>query len=209
MLKFIDPTERWNVFTHALGVILGIEVSIYFFAQHSSEQPRVLIALGIYCFSLVFLFSASTMYHAISGDIKLTWRKVDHIAILFLIAGTYTPVTLTLLYETSGVWILTGVWSIAAVGFIFKIFFTGRFEILSLIMYLGMGWFILLDAQTVWELFSTNAFIFLILGGSCYTIGVFFYRWKGYKEAHAIWHIWVLAGALSHAFMINEILLIN
>ena len=66
MLKFIDPTERWNVFTHALGVILGIEVSIYFFAQHSSEQPRVLIALGIYCFSLVFLFSASTMYHAVS-----------------------------------------------------------------------------------------------------------------------------------------------
>jgi hemolysin III len=149
------------------------------------------------------------MYHAVSGDIKLIWRKVDHIAILFLIAGTYTPVTLTLLYETSGVWILTGVWSIAAVGFIFKIFFTGRFEILSLIMYLGMGWFILLDAQTVWELFSTNAFIFLILGGSCYTIGVFFYGWKGYKEAHAFWHIWVLAGALSHAFMINEILLIN
>ena len=160
MLKFIDPTERWNVFTHALGVILGIGVSIYFFTQHAAEVSRVLIALGVYCFSLVFLFSASTMYHAVSGDIKLTWRKIDHIAILFLIAGTYTPVTLTLLYETSGVWILTGVWSIAAVGFVFKIFYTGRFEILSLIMYLGMGWFILLDAQTVWELFPTNAFIF-------------------------------------------------
>ena len=199
----------WNVLTHALGVILGIGVSIYFFTQYSAEQPRVLIALVVYCFSLVFLFLASTVYHASSGAVKLTWRKVDHIAILFLIAGSYTPVTLTLLYETSGVWILTGVWSIAAVGFIFKIFYTGRFEILSLIMYLGMGWFILLDAQAVWELFSTNAFIFLTLGGSCYTIGVFFYRWKAYKEAHAIWHVWVLSGALSHAFMINEILIIS
>ena len=209
MLKFIHPTERWNVLTHALGVILGIGVSIYFFTQYSAEQPRVLIALGVYCFSLVFLFLASTVYHATSGAVKLTWRKVDHIAILFLIAGSYTPVTLTLLYETSGVCILTGVWSIAAVGFVFKIFYTGRFEILSLIMYLGMGWFILLDAQAVWELFSTNAFIFLILGGFCYNIGVFFYRWKAYEEAHAIWHLWVLAGALSHAFMINEIVIIS
>ena len=206
MLKFIDPSERWNVFTHALGVLFGIGVTVYFFTQKPIEVPRVLIGLCVYCFSIVFLFSASTIYHAVSGDAKLLWRKIDHIAILFLIAGTYTPVTLTLLYESSGVWILTGVWSIATVGFIFKIFYTGRFEILSLIMYLGMGWFIILDAQTVWEVFSQNALIFLVLGGFCYTIGVFFYRWKGYKESHAIWHVWVLGGAIAHALMINEIL---
>ena len=209
MLKFIDPEERWNVFTHALGVLFGIGVSCYFFTNFLSEVPRVLFALGIYCFSLVFLFSASTIYHAVSGNAKLIWRKIDHIAILFFIAGTYTPVTLTLLYETSGVWILTGVWSIAAFVFVFKIFFTGRFEILSLIMYLGMGWFILLDIQTIWELFSSSALFFLTFGGFCYTIGVLFYRWKGYKESHAIWHVWVLGGAISHAFMIREILLIT
>ena len=199
MLNFIAPEERLNVFTHALGVVLGILVFIYFFSQFSFNEPRVFVGVLIYCLSIIFLFSSSTIYHAVSGKIKSTWRKIDHIAIFFLIAGTYTPVTLTVLYETSGVWILSGVWFIGA---------TGRFEVFSLIMYLAMGWFVILDAQTIWNLFPPDAFLFLILGGLSYTIGVFFYRWKGYKESHAIWHIWVLGGAFLHVFMIREILLI-
>ena len=209
MFSFIAPKERLNVITHAIGVLLSVLITCYFFNNFTFDQPRIYIGLGVYCFSLIFLFSSSTIYHAVSGETKFIWRKIDHIAILFLIAGSYTPVTLTVLHDTSGLFILTGVWSIAAVGFVFKIFFTGRFEYLSLIMYLGMGWFIVFYSKTVLEVFSSTALFHLVFGGLFYTGGVFFYKWESLKESHAIWHIFVLLGAVFHAFMIREILLIS
>ena len=209
MLNKIEPNEMWNVITHAFGLLLSIIASTYFYTYFTFESARVLVALIIYCFSLVFLFSASTIYHSTIGARKIIWRKVDHIAILFLIAGTYTPVTLTLLYETSGILILSGVWIITGFGIVFKAFYTGRFENISLVMYLLMGWFILIDIKSVFEFFSNTALTFLVLGGLFYTSGIFFYKWEKFKESHAIWHVFVLAGAICHFFMVREVLILN
>jgi hemolysin III len=104
---------------------------------------------------------------------------------------------------------LTAVWSIAFLGLIFKLFYTGRYEVLSLSMYLGMGWLVLFDFNSIWLLFSPAALSYLVLGGLFYTVGVYFYRLKGFKESHAIWHVFVLGGATSHAFMIQELLLLR
>tara|TARA_B100000767_G_scaffold27366_1_gene23795 strand:+ start:1856 stop:2485 length:630 start_codon:yes stop_codon:yes gene_type:complete len=209
MLKFIKPEERLNVLTHALGVLIGIGITPYFFFFQGDLTFQAKIGLAVYCFSFIFLFSASTIYHTVSGDLKIVWRKIDHIAILFLIAGTYTPVTLTVLYERTGLLMLTAVWSIAILGLIFKLFYTGRFEILSLTIYLGMGWLVVFDIETILQLFSETALFYLILGGFFYTVGVYFYCLKGLKETHAVWHVFVLVGATSHVLMIQEILLLE
>lgn len=209
MLKFIKTEERLNVLTHAIGVLIGIVITPYFLFFQNNLTLQVWIGLAVYCFSFTFLFLASTIYHTVSGSLKVVWRKIDHIAILFLIAGTYTPVTLTVLFESSGLWMLIAVWSIAFMGLIFKLFYTGRYEILSLVIYLGMGWLVVFDIETIWQLFSSTALLYLILGGVFYTVGVYFYRLKGLKETHAIWHIFVLGGAISHVFMIQEILLLG
>ena len=209
MLKFIKTEERLNVLTHAIGVLIGIVITPYFLLFQSNLTLQAWIGLAVYCFSFTFLFLASTIYHAVSGSLKVVWRKIDHIAILFLIAGTYTPVTLTVLFESSGLWMLIAIWSIAFIGLVFKLFYTGRFEILSLVIYLGMGWLVIYDIETIWRLFSSAALVYLILGGLFYTVGVYFYRLKGVKEAHAIWHIFVLGGGISHIFMIQQILLLG
>ena len=209
MLKFIKTEERLNVLTHAIGVLIGIVITPYFLFFQKNLTLQVWIGLAVYCFSFTFLFLASTIYHTVSGSLKVVWRKIDHIAILFLIAGTYTPVTLTVLFKSLGLWMLIAVWSIALIGLIFKLFYTGRYEILSLVIYLGMGWLVVFDIETIWQLFSSTALFYLILGGLFYTVGVYFYRLKGLKETHAIWHIFVLGGAISHVFMIQEILLLG
>jgi len=209
MLKFIKTEERLNVLTHAIGVLIGIVITPYFLFFQSNLALQVWIGLAVYCFSFTFLFLASTIYHTVSGNLKVVWRKIDHIAILFLIAGTYTPVTLTILFESSGLWMLIAIWSIALIGLVFKLFYTGRFEILSLVIYLGMGWLVIFEIETIWRLFSIAALVYLILGGLFYTVGVYFYRLKGVKEAHAIWHIFVLGGGISHVFMIQQILLLG
>lgn len=209
MLKFIKTEERLNVLTHAIGVLIGIVITPYFLFFQKNLTLQVWIGLAVYCFSFTFLFLASTIYHTVSGSLKVVLRKIDHIAILFLIAGTYTPVTLTVLFESSGLWMLIAVWSIALIGLIFKLFYTGRYEILSLVIYLGMGWLVVFDIETIWQLFSSTALFYLILGGLFYTVGVYFYRLKRLKETHAIWHIFVLGGAISHVFMIQEILLLG
>ncbi|MDB4643073.1 hemolysin III family protein [Flavobacteriaceae bacterium] len=202
----IPKEERLNVFTHAMGIVLSVMGTAHFFYNQSYSEPRIFLALIVYCFSLIFLFSSSTIYHSVSGDKKLFWRKIDHIAILFLIAGSYTPVTLTVLYESSGILIFKGVWCIVFFGTIFKIFYTGRFEKISLLMYLGMGWLVILDINSVINSFTSLALIYLALGGFFYTTGVYFYSNKTIKETHAIWHVFVLFGALFHFLMINEIL---
>ena len=209
MLKFIKTEERLNVLTHAIGVLIGIVITPYFLLFQSNLTLQVWIGLAVYCFSFTFLFLASTIYHSVSGSLKVVWRKIDHIAILFLIAGTYTPVTLIVLFESSGLWMLIAIWSIAFIGLVFKLFYTGRFEILSLVIYLGMGWLVIFEIETIWRLFSIAALVYLILGGLFYTVGVYFYRLKGVKEAHAIWHIFVLGGGISHVFMIQQILLLG
>ena len=149
------------------------------------------------------MLTVSTIYHAVKNRIwKLRTRILDHINIYYLIAGTYTPVALITLINGNG-WLMFGtVWGIAAVGNILKLFFTGKFEIISWLLYLAMGWLIVFDFQNLVDNTSENGIILLMLGGAFYTIGIIFYAVRRIPYNHFIWHLFVLCGAISHWFFI-------
>lgn len=206
MIAHLNLEERLNVLTHFLGV-LGSCLGGYWLFTHLPPLPeRVIWGVYIYLFSLLFLFSASTIYHALPERYHHFWQRVDHIGIFILIAGTYTPITLSTLYEGSGPYFLVAVWSIALFGLVYKLFFINRYRLFSVLLYLAMGWLVIFDIQTVFETFNTNALKALVVGGISYTVGVFFYRWDRLFLNHAIWHVFVLGGALSHFFMVFYLL---
>ncbi|MGB2555150.1 MAG: PAQR family membrane homeostasis protein TrhA, partial [Flavobacteriaceae bacterium] len=119
---------------------------------------------------------------------------------------TYTPVSMSLLQETSGALLLILVWSLALIGIIYKLFFIGKFKRLSLMLYLAMGWLVVLDYENVMQVFSQPALHYLILGGVFFSVGTIFYSWKSWYYHHVVWHLWVLAGAFAHFQMVRIIL---
>lgn len=195
--------EKLNALTHGLGValsVIGLMVLIYFDSGRTSYSTFSIVVYGL---SALILFSASTLYHSARNPrIKNLFRLLDHIAIYFLIAGTYTPMALISMEEGSGWTIFTAVWVIALIGSVFKIFFLGRYERLSLMFYLFMGWLVLFDLKGLFESVSTPALILLLVGGAFYTIGTVFYSAKKMPYHHVIWHLFVLGGAISHYFMV-------
>ena len=195
--------ELWNSISHGLGVILGIVGLILLLIYDSGKTPFSTLSILLYAGSLILLYASSTLYHAISHvEWKPQLRKIDHISIYFLIAGTYTPLALISLEGGSGWTIFWTVWGIAALGTFLKIFFTGRFEVLSLILYLLMGWLIALDFGSVLEAQSSLGITLLALGGAFYTLGIVFYVIRKIPYNHLIWHFFVLAGSISHFFFI-------
>jgi hemolysin III len=199
--------EFWNTTTHGAGFVLGILGA--YFMHHDAQRLSFtgFWSVWVYSFGVLFLFAASTAYHwAVQPVLKRKLRIVDHIGIYYLIAGTYTPVAVLVLSESRG-WIVLGVvWSIAIMGTFLKIFFTGRFEIFSLLLYLIMGWLIVLDLNALLQNISHQALLFLMAGGAFYTIGILFYAVKRIPYNHLIWHLFVLCGAICHWIMINLIL---
>lgn len=200
--------EKLNAWSHGLGVLLSIPALVILLLQYSGSAAYGTFALSVYGFSLILLFSASTVYHlATQPRLKRQLRILDHISIYILIAGTYSPVALIKLVDGNG-WILfVTVWIIALLGSILKLFFTGRFEIFSLSLYLLMGWLIVVDIQNLLASTTSLGLFFLALGGFCYTFGILFYAWKRIPHHHLIWHIFVLAGAASHwAFIYFDVI---
>jgi len=202
MLDHLPLDEKWNVYTHGFGAVMSLLGSVLLFNHLNEVDTTTTLALLIYGFSMVFLFSASAIYHGVLPKQQAFWQKIDHIGIYFLIAGTYTPVTLTILKDSSGLYLLAGVWSIALIGTLYKIFMIGRFKNFSLFLYLAMGWLVIFDIQNVIALFPEEAFIYLALGGFFYTVGTVFYRWERLYFHHVIWHVFVLAGAAAHFQMV-------
>jgi hemolysin III len=195
--------EIWNAATHGIGAVLGIVglILLLLFDSHKTEYSTLSIIL--YGGSIIGLFAASTIYHAVSNlNWKTICRKIDHISIYLLIAGTYTPVALITLEETSGWLIFWIVWGIAAFGTILKVFYTGKFEILSLLLYLIMGWLIVIDFSNLVELQSALGITLLAIGGAFYTFGIVFYVVEKIPYNHVIWHFFVLGGSISHFFFI-------
>ena len=194
--------ERLNAWSHGLGAALGVVglIVLVIYCNSNSLEIFSVIAYGL---SIIILFLASTLYHSVTDENKKHYfRIVDHISIYLLIAGTYTPVALITLIGSKG-WLLFGlVWGIAAFGMILKLFFTGRFEVFSTLLYLVMGWLIVLDFSALTELMPTNGLLWLFLGGLFYTVGIVFYAVKKIPYNHVIWHVFVLAGAICHFFMI-------
>jgi len=194
--------EQLNAWTHGIGAALGI-IGLVLLLLYSDSSTKEIFSVTVYGVSIIILFLASTLYHSVKNENqKHYFRIVDHISIYLLIAGSYTPVTLILLSDSRG-WLLFGlVWGIAAFGIILKLFFTGRFEIFSTLLYLVMGWLIVFDFSALVENMTTNGLLLMLLGGLFYTVGIVFYAIHKIPFNHVIWHLFVLAGAICHYFMI-------
>ena len=203
MLDHLPLNEKWNVYTHGFGALMSALGMVYLLQNFFPADRIAFVALLIYGASMVFLFSASAIYHGVTPQYQAFWQKIDHIGIYFLIAGTYTPVTLTILKDSSGWYLLAGVWSIALFGTFYKVFLINRFHNFSLFLYLAMGWLVIFDIQNVMERFPQEGFIYLVLGGFFYTTGAVFYRWERLYFHHVIWHVFVLGGAASHFKMVT------
>ena len=177
------------------------------FQEDLIGTPNLYGSVLVYCLSLVHLFTASTVYHSVQNPkLKKKFRIWDHISIYYLIAGTYTPVCLTILLPSKGWLLFYLVWGIALFGTILKLFFTGRFEVFSLVLYGIMGWIIVIDLPYLLENFSRSGLVYLSLGGAFYTLGIIFYAVKKIPYNHLIWHFFVLGGAISHWIMILKII---
>jgi len=199
-MKIQTPIEeRWNWLTHALGFILAIIGAILLVCNDTHETSSSIFSILLYAVSLMILYGSSTAYHyAKDVHLKKRFRIMDHISIYLLIAGTYSPISLIGLSSSKG-WLLFGiVWFIASFGSILKLFYTGRFEIFSVILYLVMGWLIVLDIQALIDIVGSDGITYLILGGLAYTLGIIFYAFNKLYFNHVIWHLFVLAGSVFH-----------
>jgi hemolysin III len=192
--------ELFNALTHGLGAtaaLAGGAVLITLAALFGDGwQLTASIVFGI---TLLLLYVASTLYHAIQHPVVKGRLKVfDHCAIYLLIAGTYTPFTLIGLRGPVG-WTLFGViWALAVFGVIFKLFYTGRFELLSTLVYIAMGWLIIVAAKPAMAALDAWTFGWLLAGGVFYTLGTFFYHRPSMRYSHAVWHMFVIGGSVCH-----------
>ena len=195
--------EKLNAITHAIGALFGIVALILLIVFSTDKIAWSLFSIIVYGISIIVLFIASTCYHAVKGEKrKHYFRILDHFSIYILIAGTYTPVCLITLDKSLGYTLFWIVWGIAAFGVILKLFFTGRFEVFSTVLYLIMGWLIILDFTNLSEAVGSNGILLLFAGGLAYTVGIAFYAIEKIPYNHVIWHVFVLAGATFHFFMI-------
>lgn len=198
-----DTEEQLNSFTHLLGALLGIAGLVLMLVFIEANSGLALFSVLVYGISIIILFSASTAYHSVRvPKIKHYFRIVDHISIYLLIAGTYTPVLLLILSDSKGWPLFWVVWGIALLGIVLKLFFTGKFELFSTLLYLVMGWLIVFDFSTLNERMESGGIWLLIAGGLSYTIGILFYVFEKIPFNHVIWHLFVLGGAICHFLMI-------
>lgn len=203
-LSRIPFDEQLNTISHGVAAIAAIVGWIILIvAASSSSVDYALLSTFLYGPGLSFVFLSSTIYHAvIDPTAKKKWKLIDHICIYLLIAGTYTPVLLITVGGVLG-WSLFGIqWGLAAIGILFKIFFIGRFKIVSVLSYAGMGWVAVFILSTLSQTLAPIGFYFMIAGGLSYTIGIFFYLQKNNQYGHFIWHLFVIGGALFHYLMI-------
>lgn len=192
--------ELYNVITHGLGVILSVVALILmiYYSVNSGSEIAIVSSL-VFGISLILLYSASTVYHAVY---KLKWKKIcqkaDHLSIYILIAGTYTPIALLGLKGVWG-WTMFGcAWGLAIIGFIFKFSPLRRNEKISLSLYALMGWMCIIAIKPMIENLSSGGLTFIILGGLCYTFGIYFYAKDRKPFYHPIWHLFVLGGSIMH-----------
>lgn len=192
--------EVINSLIHGVGILFGIcgFPVLAGLATHHGNTPGI-IGSAIYTFGFLFLFTSSTIYHiATEPAIKRIFKVLDHISIFFMIAGTYTPFLLVYINNSFGYALLSVLWALTLIGIFFKIRFTGRYEIVSTIIYLAMGWMMVVGGRRFFDMLPTDVLILVIIGGVLYSVGVFFYIWDKYLLTHAVWHIFVLVAAIVH-----------
>ena len=195
-----DPKEELiNAYSHGLGAVLALIASIFLIVKGHALPLGQWMSLWVYGFSLVLLLSSSMLYHFAVDERKRYWyKKLDHTAIYYLIAGTYTPFLSIAIPTAKAHYLLIALWIIALIGTLFKLVFIHRFQKISLAAYLLMGWLAILVMDDMQRYLSKEAIQLLIAGGLAYTIGTLFYALKKVRYTHAIWHVFVLLGAGLH-----------
>jgi hemolysin III len=192
--------ERFNVISHLLGAIAAFTglVMLVVLAARQGDVWKI-ISFSIYGASLVLVYTFSTLYHGLEGKAKELFAELDHHAIYILIAGTYTPFTLVTLRGSWG-WLIFGiVWSLAALGSLLELLSKKEQRILPVVIYLLMGWIILIALRPLLQVMSMKGFVWLLSGGLFYSVGVVFYALDDrVRYFHNIWHIFVLAGSICH-----------
>jgi hemolysin III len=192
--------EIANAITHGVGALVSAAAGAVLITLASMNGTRLQqVSAIVFCGSLVLLYTASTLYHAIPHEaIKRRLKVCDHCAIYCLIAGTYTPFALIGLRGVVGWWLFGVAWGLALLGMIFKLFFTGRFKLFSTLVYIGMGWMAVLAVRPMLANIPLSALGWLLAGGIAYTSGTLFYHNRSLRYSHAVWHLFVLAGSTCH-----------
>ncbi|SES77482.1 PAQR family membrane homeostasis protein TrhA [Thalassotalea agarivorans] len=195
--------ELANAISHGLGAILSV-IGLTFLVTYAAYNQTAthVTSFAIYGASLVILFMASTLYHAVLNEkAKFILKRIDHCAIYLLIAGSYTPLMLITVPGVVGYTMLSIIWSCAIIGIVFKIKFAGKYQKISLATYLIMGFAALAIIKPLYQQLPTGGLVLLVAGGLTYAIGVIFYAMKSVPYMHALWHLFVLAAAICHFFM--------
>ena len=192
--------EIANALTHGIGVLFGIaSLPVLSAAAVKTGNITGIIGVTIYAFGFLMAFSFSTLYHSVRDvNAKKTLRTLDHISIYILIAGTYTPFLLTYMFNSFGITLLAIQWSLVVIGIVFKLFYTGRFKVFSTLVYIAMGCLLFVGGRTFFVVLPTLVSVFLAVGGGFYIVGCVLYLNKRLVYQHAIWHLFVLLGAVCH-----------
>jgi hemolysin III len=198
--------EIASALTHGVGAaaaLAGGAVLITLAALHGDGwQLGAAIVFGA---TLLLLYLASTLYHAIQHPVAKARLKVfDHCAIYLLIAGTYTPFTLIGLRGPWGWGLFAAIWTLAVAGVVFKLFYTGRFKLLSTLIYIAMGWLVIVAVKPLLASLDNWTLGWLLAGGLFYTLGTYFYHRESIRYSHAIWHLFVIAGSVCHFVAVTE-----
>ncbi|MCW8156305.1 hemolysin III family protein [Stutzerimonas stutzeri] len=192
--------ERFNAWTHLIGAVLASLGAIWLLvlAALDGELTKI-VSVAIYGLSLILLYSISTLYHSLRGRAKVVMRKLDHLSIYLLIAGSYTPFCLVTLAGAWG-WTLFGiVWGLAVIGMLQEIKPRSEARVLSLVIYAVMGWIVLVAVKPLLAALGGAGFAWLLAGGICYTVGIVFFVFDDrFRHWHGIWHIFVMVGSLLH-----------
>ena len=199
-IEHLSISELINSITHGLGFLLSIVglIVLLVFNNPTGDIWRT-VGFSVYGFTLILLYLSSTLYHStIDSKLKKIFRRFDHSGIFLLIAGTYTPFVLISMRGSWVVYLFVLIWLIAIFGITGEFFFTKKLKYLQLAMYLSMGWMAMIAIKPLLTLISTQTFIWILIGGVIYSIGVIFYKWENLPYNHAIWHLFVLGGSISH-----------
>ncbi len=203
--KYSIGEEIANSITHGVGIVFSlVALTILLVYAIWDRSALSIVGFSIYGLCSLCLYVASTLYHSFQNDkLKHLFRVFDHSAIYLFIAGTYTPVALLAMKGSWRIGILSSVWTIALFGILFKVFTRKKFEknkVFSLILYIAMGWLMVIAIKPMMSMVSPGFLIWLLAGGIIYTLGTIFYSIKKIPYNHAIWHFFVLAGSVTHFF---------
>lgn len=197
---FSKGEEIANAITHGIGAILSI-IALVLLIVFSSMYGTAwhVVSFTIFGITMCLLYVSSTMVHALpQGKAKDLFEIFDHSAIYFFIAGSYTPFTFLVIQGTLGWTLFAVVWGLAIGGTVFKVFFVKKYVFTSTLLYVLMGWLVILGWNQLVANLPTHALYLFVAGGIFYTFGAIFYVWRGFKYHHAIWHLFVVAGTTAH-----------